>query len=857
VKSKIFCLLSTAVCVLLAMILAGCGGSDNPTNPGGSGSVIGVLLSGDDASPSLDGTSNHGPYPVTDAEYLDNLVTTRLEAIFDPEATVGEVNAALTSAGARISCMRTGQFFVELAIPEVTDESGALAICTNLLNSGAFISAHPAYRPAEISNAEYIIGTPAGQVISFLESAHFTAAWNARSLTTDNNSPATVLIADHFRRLQTHSEIPSQTFPSTAGGTEVRVDAAGKAKGNHGFQVAGIIGAAFNDVGSSGVFPGPENLLNLPCIPVTSLGTWTAVMSEISSHFPSSGQFVVNTSISYSDTAFGYDSKRDRIEHALYWRSLVASIQNRFLHTQAAGNFGITSTDSTNASYITPFAIAARFGTPLEMLQGTQVSAQDTASLMSTYQLLVQTNTAVGNRLNNTLIVGSSNNDGVESAFSNKPSDLRMIGEQVTVPCDVADVECGPGSDVPLQSITTNGTSFAAPQVAGLAAYMWSLKPDLSVAQTREILQNCFGGSWIDAYKAVLSLDNGISTSTARVRLAVLDVADNGGQAGTNGSFDEHDLKMYLDSLPFYEDLGAEQTPVPKDQSRFDLNGDGYTGDPFGIPTTFPFDLDANYPPSYSQVNFTTCLDTFFNEAAVSDYDILYYYGFSDLYSGDEDIRDSLLGCGKNIELFSRFADVNAVAGFGNDFFQQQASASALPMEQSLSATLFAVSPACEEEVTSRADAAVSALQSFGGPHDQMSALDINAAYTLSFTSTEGHDNCEDQMNAAASATYAISFEVKYHPVDYSLDYSADVAIEAIEQNGGTFDVILQGYNEEGIAFEIDRRTANGPNISIMPAGSAGTLEPGSYSLTVNFGIYGYSPGEASMSTSLIFTDNE
>jgi len=184
--------------------------------------------------------------------------------------------------------------------------------------------------------------------------------------------------------------------------------------------------------------------------------------------------------------------------------------------------------------------------------------------------------------------------------------------------------------------------------VAALAGWLWALSPSLTVDETIGIIKNCYNAKWVDAYKATLSLDHSIST--AGIRLSLLDIADANGQFGSDMTFDEKDLKMFLDSILHYEtDRGTRTRPWARDHSPFDLNGDGYTGDTSGIPTTAQFDLDINTPPAYSTVDVIPCDvpssgDTTLNESALTDRDILLYYAYSPLYQGEDSVRAELLG---------------------------------------------------------------------------------------------------------------------------------------------------------------------------------------------------------------------
>jgi hypothetical protein len=209
-----------------------------------------------------------------------------------------------------------------------------------------------------------------------------------------------------------------------------------------------------------------------------------------------------------------------------------------------------------------------------------------------------------------------------------------------------------------------SGTSMATPAVAGLAAYMWSLDPSLSPEEiARKVLHSYDLGptrGLIDAYAAVLSLDT--SLNDARVRSSILDVAGGASGSPPNGAFDENDVESFLNLFDHYE-LVREQGNVDPDYSRYDLNGDGYTGGGSDI----AFDLDVNDPPSYGTVSQTVARGrATYDENALTDVEILCYYAHSELYTGDEERRRELLGgpCGGEgaLVMSIRFPDTIAEA---------------------------------------------------------------------------------------------------------------------------------------------------------------------------------------------------
>jgi hypothetical protein len=108
-----------------------------------------------------------------------------------------------------------------------------------------------------------------------------------------------------------------------------------------------------------------------------------------------------------------------------------------------------------------------------------------------------------------------------------------------------------------------------------------------------------------------------------RVRRALVD-------ANGDGVFDHLDLQLFAAAYRL-DDPSAPTIPSTYDYSRFDLNGDGLTG---GIPIA-PFDLDvrgldANGLPSIEAVDATIeAYPISFNEAALSDLQILCYYAYA------------------------------------------------------------------------------------------------------------------------------------------------------------------------------------------------------------------------------------
>jgi hypothetical protein len=213
-----------------------------------------------------------------------------------------------------------------------------------------------------------------------------------------------------------------------------------------------------------------------------------------------------------------------------------------------------------------------------------------------------------------------------ESAFSNSSPDVLAVGEAVLAN----------GND---------GTSFAVPQVSGLAAFLWMVSPDLRdqpVAVTKRAIITNANNRFLDAYATVLSLDAGgvlPTPQSAPIRKALLDV--NG-----DGKFDEADLGIFLAHLQ--DSNGNPLAPSAPDYSRYDLNGDGFTGGS----TTERFDLDRVGSIQYGATSYATVTQQIeqktvsFDETALNDLQILCYYAYSGMYTGDVAARAQLMsGC--------------------------------------------------------------------------------------------------------------------------------------------------------------------------------------------------------------------
>lgn len=615
--------------IALFLMVLSCSKSTDPGDDGG-GQQSG-RLNGDAADNAVGQTRSYiDIVPSVVLEDSTSLLANKVSAILSPSTTVGQVNSLLDSLTASIICMDDSSVFLALSIPAVGDRAVLDSIVSRLAQSDPFLFAFPCFIPAPPVSADpdpapagkIIPGSPADQNIAHLKACYMPAAWNTMDFAEALNHQVTVLVPDAYGQLSPHAEIPGQEFVSIPGdGADIRV-IDGSAVGNHGFYVSGILGAAFDDNGVTGLHPGSSSLIKIRSL---NIGTdeWGIKLHHMANAIPAASPTLVSTSFGYNDPTFTKVSKWDRILLALKWRELIGAHQSQFLHLSSSGNDGRRTDEGSLAIFNNPFTMAALMVSPWDWLGEGEYSVADSLGYEQLHELYGTTKPYILQPLTNVLIVGSSRLNGTRSAFSNAGANIRFVGETVFAPCITDDVTCHDDFATP------SGTSMATPQAAGLAAYLMNLRPDLTPMQAKQILLNSYDNSAgiVNAYKAVLSLDHGLDD--AAVRQSILNVA--GETSSTSPVFDEEDL------LTFFS--GADPPSPFRNFDPYDLNGDGYTGGS----RTAPFDLTADNPPDYTTLIMPFCSgDDTLNESALTDTDILKFYAYSDLYIGDVDIRDSL-----------------------------------------------------------------------------------------------------------------------------------------------------------------------------------------------------------------------
>jgi Subtilase family len=617
--------------------------------------VPGILLPGEPGAPAQGAVVELEPTPAAPVEVVENLLMTRLEALLGDDATVGDVNAALEAADAAIVSMRAASPFVTLAVPQQPSAAALQQIADQLVASGAFFYAGLAY------TVEPNVLPPGGAgdvgFMSSLRTMRFPAAWNASRLAMSGNAtiPActsrkvAVVVPDAYAvnplppsyATAFPSQIPNFTAPGFSA-------PAGEA---HGYDVVTTMAAAFDAVVPTGANPFPQ------CLEITGLQVSGLSQNDITNLLAASlpqfsGHVIVNASFGFAecftdactpaDLSLQYTEPLDRVFAAVDMRAAVASREDDVLFATAAGNDRAKSITKVypgtgQSSFTSSLNMAGSVGVdPSSAALGTLWDSHQTCgsppcfpdlSISNEFATTVHDYFALKNMLgpalDNVLITGSVNQFGdTESTFSDAGATALAIGEGIST---IAGID--------------QGTSFAAPAVAGLVSYLWLLSPELRqrpVSTTIDAIvanesKGTFGepaAGLINAYATVLSLDEAATPSpaTAPVRLAILDVDGD-------GDFDLDDIAQYAGK---YIVDGEAIDPLERDHSRWDLNGDGFTGGP----ETAEFDLDRVGSTQYGAPVLGTVEEAVagrtkaFNELALTDADILCYYVWSGLYGG-------------------------------------------------------------------------------------------------------------------------------------------------------------------------------------------------------------------------------
>jgi len=533
---------------------------------------------------------------------------TELVVLLKAGATVAQANAALDSDGARLASSSPVSTLLLVSIPDPGSAKALQSVASSLRSKPGIQSVFLSPM-SETEELPPLFTTPfptgdAGKLHHLL-AAGLPAAWNARHAIVAANQP-TLVIADHFGNGPLSSHVAA-TYDTSELKKLAKRD-------SHGYHVVGIAAGDFANDGTpagsvTGVFPATAKLVLFDATGFSYPAT-SAELIKLMSSIP--GRIVLNTSLGSQ-----FDDAESRAE-ASDWAVQVrhAGLEDRVVHAASAGNDAASTTDNGVWS---PAGVrndlTNSIGDPITPLQNTLAVENLTDSGAPLYT------------------------PGCLSLLSDRGGNIAAVGENVYSNLL--------GSNAGFLS----GTSMASPQVAAVAEYLWTIAPALSSEQIVSAIEknglaplpNDAGHCGTDlpsaprlaAYASLLSLDQApLSPAKAPVRFAVLD-------ANGDGQFDGKDLSLLAPTVLRASDAGHP------DWSRFDLNGDGYTGGARAV----PFDLDLGTlpgePPHLGTVTETIeGLQVPFDETHATDGSILCYYAYSPLFStspASVSVRTSLL----------------------------------------------------------------------------------------------------------------------------------------------------------------------------------------------------------------------
>lgn len=652
--------LASCAALLLSCSDRGCGALKSSPDEG-------VLLEGNPAAPALAALSDLPVVPSFGAELANGLMLTRIDAAIRPDATIGEVNEALSAIGGGIVGMSAGVPLLVIAVPSQKDAAGLESLTATLLKQPGIRAAFPGRAtPTQLAPP----GAPANEELALrhLADARFPAAWNVASLAANCPEKTTVLVADYFTR-----PLPANSaytrFPTEVSGVDTNGPGGRDTRDTgtfHGYDVLTTLAAGLDANIPTGANPFPACLdIRTVQVPgLTRIGLTLEIGKVLS--LVRSAKMAVNTSLgafSCSEPclpqALSGPTAAELAFQAATLRQLMAPLAGRFLWSAAAGNEAGSDLATVyggvgRAEYSSGFAIAAKADPEMlfaldeslwEPVQASCVAPDCFPSLtmppdeaVAVVDFINDFSPAARTPVADLLLVGSTvPSVNTRSAFSNPGADVSAVGEQIPT--------LAPSSTQPFG--VTQGTSFAAPQVAALASYLWMISPELrevlpASATTSAIMGNVTGVErQVDAYASVLSLDpaGDPNPATWKVRRTLLDVDED-------GKFAEADIAAFV--ARFFTPPALEEwvLPASRDHSRFDLNGDGFTGGPR---MAVSFDLDRQGSTQYGAPLLTPVTVQVgserlnIDEHFVNDLDLLCYYAYSPLYEGSIVERERLL----------------------------------------------------------------------------------------------------------------------------------------------------------------------------------------------------------------------
>lgn len=572
--------------------------------------------------------------------------TRHLEASISRDATVGMVNAALTSVGGRIGFSSRYQPVVTIQFRQDKNADELRHIADLLKQSGAFEAADLSIQfvPDELPSNLLVPGTSnlqdQGAVINSGGPVHhhaavrLPAAWNARRAALGQSDTAPVqdvevIIADYFGRGRDAVEMVNVVGTGIAANAKCAILSRGLLIDPcpHGYHVFGILAGSFlgerTESGQvTGAIPLPVrvHVIDMASLPsgITYMEMIRVRLEEIFRDIPPSRKFVFSLSLGGTGN----------LDSALKWQRMVRGLtipvtggppsfdyESRVIQVSSAGNGGPSAIASANSAWNASVMLGDAKLSPLT--NGLVVEDRQTQ--------FAQGRVRVGDLSLTSTIRGNIGAVGTNVYSFLGPQNGRMSAGKLS------------------------GTSMSTPQVSGAAAFLLAMGPGANVASIVSTLklggQSTVAGVGtpvLDAYVSALRLDKQLAS--APVRQAILNV---GTRRQLSEGFGFKDAEVILSALTRPP---AGQAGQKLDFSRFDLNGDGFTGGDGRV----AFDLDLSgeadrpvfTPERTNSLSKNSAMVV--DERQASDLDVLCFYVNSALF-------ESSVGSARRTELQNRF----------------------------------------------------------------------------------------------------------------------------------------------------------------------------------------------------------
>ena len=624
---------------------AGGGLEDEPSGPDWGPSIPAISsIEGPGDAIAFEVVPSVGPTPFSldDVDPSRRIPLTRLFAMWNPEATVDEVNAVLASYDLEIGMAHPDLRSLTLITPRFADRAAGDALALEIQATGVFRWVSPTKELRTYAAPAPIVHPTTVATAGNLGQTRTFGAWHAASVAALSPRRTLVLVADAFLDNTPDARIPSMAFTGPFV-PELRVNATtGNREGNHGFFVANLVASDPRDAEltvTGGVFD-PASEVDVQGFSITGL-TEADFIKQIGDHAPRRGHWVLNASFGYRDLpSSGGVTEIERFALARDWRLLMRTMPD-VLVVAAVSNFGANAEDR-GAAYDSFFNSQGLIGDLFTLIPA------DLADLFAPDWIAdLEARPFLASVQGNTISVGAADSTGQRATFSSEGAQLLAPGIGIRSGCRFIDnplpganAECvGPNLDG-----TVIGTSFATPQVSSAAAWLMSLAPELPVSTIRSILLETARGEVLDVYAATLALER-FGDHPVRAAMADFD---------RDGAFDEDDLAAALQTYRTEADErpNGAQDPFGRDHSVFDLNGDGYSRSD----SSTDLDLDANgaiTTAEYFVDNGVELVPVVLDESRITDLGMLCWLAYSGYYAGNALARDLLLD-GTCVNRFAR-----------------------------------------------------------------------------------------------------------------------------------------------------------------------------------------------------------